>query len=89
MQQIVELLDAKLISQTDHDGWLQWTSAVFRTPGASALWPQLVPVLRAPVSKLLKEHRDANPDAPTVLEIMPVFRQSRLSGASVVAAAAN
>jgi hypothetical protein len=51
MQHVVELLDAKLISQTDHDGWLQWTSAVFRTHGATALWPQLVPVLRAPVRK--------------------------------------
>jgi hypothetical protein len=89
MQHVVELLDAKLISQTDHDGWLQWTSAVFRTHGATALWPQLVPVLRAPVRKLLQEHRDANPDAPTIFEIMPVFRQSRFSGASVVAATAN
>ncbi|MBC7767725.1 MAG: hypothetical protein H7124_02975 [Phycisphaerales bacterium] len=83
MQNIMELHASGLMSKTDHDAWLEWTSAVYRTPGAQALWPQISAVLTSTIRDLLQAHIYQNPNAPTIVDIMPVFRRSGLGVAAV------
>ena len=86
MQNIMELHASGLMSKTDHDAWLEWTSAVYRTPGAQALWPQISAVLTSTIRDLLQAHIDRNPNTPTIIDIMPVFRRSGLGAAAGSAA---
>ena len=73
MQNIMELHAAKLMSKTDHDAWLEWTSAMYRTPGGKAIWPQISPVITSTIRDLLQTHIDQNKASPTIIDIMPVF----------------
>ena len=78
MQNIMELHAAKLMSKTDRDAWLEWTSAVFRTPGGKVIWPQVSAVITSTIRELLQAHIDQNQTSPTIIEIMPVFLRSDL-----------
>lgn len=82
MQNIMELHASGLMSKTDHDAWLEWTSAVYRTPGGKAIWPQISLILTSTIRDLPKAHIDANPNAPTIIDIMPVFRRTELGAAA-------
>jgi hypothetical protein len=76
MQNIMELHRAGLMPKVDHDAWLEWTSAVLRTPGGAAIWPQVSAVITSTIRDLLQEHIDRNPNSPTIIDIMPIFRRS-------------
>lgn len=76
MQNIMELHAAGLMSKTDHDAWLEWTSAVYRTPGGKEVWPQVSAIITSTIRDLLQDHIDKNPTAPTIIEIMPIFLRS-------------
>ncbi len=73
MQNVMQFHDNKLISFIDYQAWLDWTTAILRTPGGKALWPQVSIVITPDISKVLEDELSRNPNAPTLLEIAPVF----------------
>jgi hypothetical protein len=73
MRGIMELHDADLVTETDYLAWLDWTCLLFRTPGGQEVWPQVSSVTTSTFNGILNGHLRANPGAPSVLEVMPVF----------------
>jgi len=73
MQNVMQLHEAKLLSKIDYLAWLEWTGAILRTPGALAIWPQVSAVITPNIAGVLKAHLAETPDAPTLLDLMPVF----------------
>ena len=73
MQDIMERHDAKLVTDIDYLAWLDWTCMLFRTPGGRNVWPQISSVTTSTINGILNTHLRENPDAPSVLEVMPVF----------------
>ena len=73
MQDIMQRHDAGLVTYTDHLAWLEWTCLLLRTPGGREVWPQVSSVTTPTINGILNAHLRENPDAPSVLEVMPVF----------------
>ena len=76
MQNVMQLHEAGLINNVDHEAWLVWTASMLRTPGGQVVWPQLQNAVAPTIIQLLTKHLNDVPEGPTVLELMPVFLKS-------------
>jgi hypothetical protein len=74
MQNVMQLRDRSLLSDGDYDAWLMYTASLFRTPGGSAMWPFLERVITPTIRQCLDDYLKQNPDQPSFLEVMPMFR---------------
>jgi len=73
MQNVLERYQAKLLPEVDYEAWLSWTGCILRTPGGKAIWPMMEPVITPTIAVVLKKHLEEYPDAPPLLDLMPVF----------------
>ena len=74
MQNVMQLRDRSLLSDRDYDAWLQYTASLFRTPGGAAMWPHFERVLTPTIRDCLDDYLNGNPDQPSFLQLMPMFR---------------
>jgi hypothetical protein len=74
MQNVMQLRDRSLLSDGDYDAWLMYTASLFRTPGGSAMWPFLERVLTPTIRSCLSDYLKQNPEHPSFLDVMPMFR---------------
>ena len=72
-QNVMQFHDRKLVSDIDYQAWLDWATAILRTPGGQALWPQISVVITPDISKVLEEELIKTKDSPSLLEIAPIF----------------
>jgi hypothetical protein len=79
MQNVMQLRDRSLLSDGDYDAWLMYTASLFRTPGGSAMWPFLESVITPTIRQCLDDYLRGNPDQPSFLQLMPMFRWDGLS----------
>jgi hypothetical protein len=73
MENVMQLHDAKLLPDVNYTAWLEWTGALLRTPGAQAIWPQIVSVTTPTINEEINAYLRENPESPSVIELMPVF----------------
>jgi hypothetical protein len=74
MQNVMQLRERSLIPDRDYDAWLTYTASLFRTPGGAAMWPYLEQVLTPTIRECLDDYLKGNPDEPSFLQVMPMFR---------------
>ncbi len=72
-QNVMQFHDSGLVSKTDYQAWLDWATAILRTPGGRELWPQISIVITPDISKVLEEELLRTNDLPSLLEIAPIF----------------
>ena len=74
MQNVMQLHDRGLLSDRDYDAWLAYTTSLFRTPGGAAVWPYFERVLTPTIRDCIGDYLRGNPDQPSFLELMPLFK---------------
>ena len=52
---------------------MSYVSAFIRSPGGSVAWPQVAAVMDSEAVAALNAAIEQNPDAPSLLELMPVM----------------
>jgi len=72
-QNVMQFHESGLVSKIDYQAWLDWATAILRTPGGRELWPQISVVITPDISKVLKEELLKTNDLPSLLEIAPIF----------------
>ena len=75
MQNVMQLHERNLLSDADYDAWLKYTTSLFRTPGGAAVWPDLQRVLTPTIRDCISDSLKGNPDQPSFLQLMPLFRR--------------
>ena len=73
LQNVLNLRNRGLLSETDYNTWLVYAGSLMRTPGGKELWPQVADVVSQDVRKVLDAHLADKPNLPSLLEILPVM----------------
>jgi len=73
LQNVLNLRNRQLLSETDYNTWLVYVGSFIRTPGGKALWPQVAEVVSQDVRRVLDAHLVDEPDLPSLLELMPAL----------------
>jgi hypothetical protein len=74
MQNVMQLHERGLLSDADYDAWLKYTTSLFRTPGGAAMWPDCERVLTPTIRDCISDSLKRNPDQPSFLELLPLFK---------------
>jgi hypothetical protein len=76
MQQTMQLHERGLVSKVDYDAWLAHTGSIIKTPGGTAIWSQMESTITPTIRKLVNEYMADNPDAPSFIELIPLYNYS-------------
>lgn len=75
MQNVIQLYEKGLVTDVEYESWLSFTTSLVTTPGGKKIWElmklQLTPTVAEAVDKYISEH----PDAPSILDVNPLFRE--------------
>lgn len=74
LQQVMHLRERELIPEVDYEAWLTYTATLLRTPGGSAMWPHCEKVITPTVANLVNDCIAKNPDGPSFIELIPIFK---------------
>ena len=80
MQNIMHLHDEGILATTEYEAWMAYTASIITTPGGKEVWPQVASIVSPSIRDVLLEFLEANPDQPSLLELMPVMNASEGSG---------
>ena len=73
MENVMQLHEAKLLPKMNYLAWLNWTGGILKTPGGSAVWPQISSIISPNIANVLTVYLRENADGPMLLDVMPVF----------------
>jgi hypothetical protein len=81
-QNVMQFHESGLVSKIDYQAWLDWATAILRTPGGLELWPQISVIITPDIAKVLEEELSRTAGLPSLLEIAPIFDRRSESHAS-------
>ena len=73
LQNVLNLRNRGLLSETDYNTWLVYAGSLMRTPGGKELWPQVAEVVSQDVRKVLDAHLADKPNLPSLLDLWPLM----------------
>ena len=76
LQNVMQLYDKGLITGEEYQTFLSFTATLITTPGGSKAWGYMKTQMTPSVVRLLEAYVEENPDAPTVLDLNPLFRSA-------------
>jgi len=76
MQNIMHLHEEGILATIEYDAWMAYTASIITTPGAREVWPQVAAIVSPAIADVLLAYLEANPDQPSLLELMPVMKVS-------------
>jgi hypothetical protein len=76
MQNIMHLHEEGILATIEYDAWMAYTASIITTPGAKEVWPQVAAIVSPAIANILLSYLEANPDQPSLLELMPVMKVS-------------
>ena len=83
MQHVMQLHERGMLSEVDYDAWLKYTASLVTTPGGAALWPHAEAVITPTVRNLINDFLERNPDHPSFIQLVPLFRYEAPRGDAV------
>ncbi|MFT4799239.1 hypothetical protein [Congregibacter sp.] len=77
LQQVMHLRERELIPEVDYEAWLAYTATLLRSPGGAAMWPHCEKVITPTVSNLVNKAIAENPDGPSFIDLIPIFKTGK------------
>lgn len=74
MQNVMQLYEKELVTEVEYETWLSFTASLMTTPGGGEIWGQVKKQLTPTVAKAIDDYIVAHPDAPSFIDINPLFR---------------
>ncbi len=74
MQNVMQLYEKGLVTEVEYESWLSFTASLMTTSGGSQIWKLVKKQLTPTIAKVVDDYIAAHPDAPSFLEINPLFR---------------
>jgi hypothetical protein len=80
MQHVMQLHERGMLAEADYEAWIKYTAALLTTPGGAALWPHAAAVITPTIRDLMNDFLERNPDHPSMIELVPLFRYDASHG---------